>query len=255
MRICFLLFFSLLSGVMFSQEISGTVTDEEGNALGDVLVFNMNTGQKTYTLQNGTFTLTASVGDEVRYVRKGFDRRSQKLQKDLFTTIHRIILIRSTAEIEEVKVKPKLTGNLTEDSKHGGDDLPTQKLKIETGKYIMAKSSPEILAPKPGEFVQPVGPGFSVGAIASKWDHLDFMNFLIDTLGLDFFTQDLHLQPTEIKHFIFYIFQNFEQKEILKYGAASGADIARFVAECNRKLADYRNNVPNNPPKKKRNRK
>ena len=46
-------------------------------------------------------------------------------------------------------------------------------MKSETAKYIRSQSAPEVLASKPGEFVQPVGPGFSVGGPDNQWDDVD----------------------------------------------------------------------------------
>ena len=252
MRAFFTLVLCSVSGMLFSQQISGTVTDEEGNVLAGVLVFNAASEKKAFTQQNGRFSIDALSGNELRFVRKGYERYSERVNAEDFLKDLKIRLTRSVMEIEEVKVVPKLTGNLAQDSKYGGDGKATQALKIETGKYIASKSSPEILAPKPGEFVQPVGPGFSVGKIESKWDDVDFLKFLTDNIDKEFFTEDLQLQESEIQRFVYYIFRNFERGDILKYGFCSAADVARFISECNKKVEAYRNHLPNDPPKKKR---
>ena len=77
------------------------------------------------------------------------------------------------------------------------------------------------------------------------------MEYLISYLGEEFFIENLQLKKTEIQPFIYYIFRNFERREILFRGSAISADISRFINESYLKLEAYQNNLPNNPPNKK----
>ncbi|QOW10851.1 hypothetical protein Q73A0000_11030 [Kaistella flava (ex Peng et al. 2021)] len=136
--------------------------------------------------------------------------------------------------------------------KNYGDTKSVAKLKSETVKYIRSQSTPEVLASKPGEFVQPIGPGFSVGRPVNQWDDIDFMKSLIESIGQDFFTDDLKLKNSEIQPFIYYIFRNFDRKEILFRGICSPFDLSRFINESYKKVEPYRENLPNNPAQKKK---
>ncbi|WHF50479.1 carboxypeptidase-like regulatory domain-containing protein [Chryseobacterium gotjawalense] len=248
-----LLFALCFSASLFSQQVSGTVTDEEKSPLPAVLVFNMKTEQKTYTNLNGEFTIEASVNSELRFIRQGFERRSKVIRERDFTNPLIVSILRIPGEIEEVKIAYKPIGDLNKDLKNYGDTKSVKKLKGETAKYIRSESTEEVLAPKSGEFVQPVGQGFFIGGPNSQWDDVDFMQFLIENLGNDFFTDDLQLNPSEIQPFIYYVFQNFERREVLFRGICTQYDLSRFIKEAISKLEVYRKNLPNVPPKKKKN--
>ena len=247
-----LLFSCCFSTALFSQQVSGIVTDEERNPLPAVLVFNMKTEQKGYSNLKGDFSIDANLNDELRFIRKGFDRSSKIVTQQDFNSPFTLKIIRSSREIEEVKISYQPTGDLEKDAKNYGDSKPVAKMKSETAKYIRSQSAPEVLASKPGEFVQPVGRGFSVGGPDNQWDDVDFMKFLIESIGQDFFTDDLKLKNSEIQPFIYYLFRNFDRKEILFRGICSQYDVSRFMKECYKKIEPYRKNLPNNPPKMKR---
>lgn len=250
-RILLLLVLSF-STTLFSQKVSGTVTDEDQNPIPAVLVFNMNTEQKVYTNLNGEFSIDANAKDELRFIRQGFERSSKMVnQQDLYSPFT-IIIIRTSQEIEEVEIAYQPTGDLEKDAKNYGDTKPVVKLKSETVKYIRSESAPEVLASKPGEFVQPVGPGFTVGGPDNQWDDVDFMDFLTKNIEQDFFTNDLKLKNSEIQPFIYYIFRNFDRKEILFRGICSSFDLYRFMTESYKKIEPYRQNLPNNPAKMKK---
>ncbi len=235
---------------IYAQQVSGKIVDEDQNPLASVLIFNMKSEQKTYSNNAGEFTLAAIVTDELRFVRKGFERTSRIVNQQNLNSFFVIVLNRTTTEIEEVKIVYKPTGDLNQDVKNYGDPKPVVKLKAETINYIFSKSSLEVTAPKPGEFVQPKVSDVLNGAIDNQWDDVDFMQFLISDLGTDFFTDDLKLKKTEIQPLIFYVFKNFERKQILFRGICSPADRARFIMESYRKLDSYRKNLPNSPNKK-----
>ena len=49
---------------------------EEGIALERVLVINMRNKEQVHTSSNGEFKIAANISDEVRFVKKGYDRIS-----------------------------------------------------------------------------------------------------------------------------------------------------------------------------------
>ena len=148
-------------------------------------------------------------------------------------------------EIEEVEIKYRLTGDLNKDAAQFGKTKKIIKLETDVGKYLRQKSSPQLMTPQTGDFVQPVGPGFSIGKVKPQWDDIDLSVHLKNTIPIDFFTKDLNLKPAEISTFIFYILNNFERDDILKYAKLANSDYARFQVEAVNKIESFKNNVPN----------
>lgn len=128
----FLLLFSLIFSNFYSQKISGLVRDEDGNALPATLVFNMATEEKIYTNLNGEFSIDATAGQEIRFVRSGFERNSKIITATDFTSNLNITLTRDAAEIEEVKIV-RLTGDIHQDSKNLAKEDKVHQLQREIG--------------------------------------------------------------------------------------------------------------------------
>ncbi|SFI22481.1 peptidase associated/transthyretin-like domain-containing protein [Halpernia frigidisoli] len=103
---------------IFSQKaVSGIVSDENQIPLSGVLVVNINLDQKTQTNENGNFEINANSGDELRFVRQNYERSSVIIRSDSYFFGLKITMVYAPTDIEEVIVKPKLSGNLSKDSK------------------------------------------------------------------------------------------------------------------------------------------
>ena len=113
------------------------------------------------------------------------------------------------------------------------------KLNKEISKYIAEKSDPEIIKPRGGEFVQPVGQGFSVGKVSNQADQIDLAEDFLEILGEDYFT-DLGLKKSEISGFIFHVMNGLDLKNAYKYGYLKGSDIAQFRKQAEIKINDFR---------------
>lgn len=207
----------------------------------DVTVINIRTDERVTTNRDGHFMISGRAGDELRFVRTGFERANRKVTKENITSPINVTLIRAATLIAEVEIKKGITGDLKVDAKNLNPPRKVQKLKNDLGKYMAQKSDPRVLAARPGEFVQPVTKGtFTIGKIKNKWDDVDFMSYLQTALGDKFF-EDLKVSKPQIQHFILYIFRTgFERKTILKYGYCSEADINRFKSAVLNRISTYK---------------
>ena len=138
---------------LFSQNVSGVVTNEDDNPIPAVLVINIITNQKTTTNLKGEFTIDASVNNELRFVRKGFERNAKVILQHDFLENLQISLIRTAEEIEEVKVSPvQLTGDLNTDSRN----LTKIDRAAQVEQAVGIPGPPEKPREKPAEFKKDV---------------------------------------------------------------------------------------------------
>lgn len=238
-----LLFFLFLIFFIHSNAqsyIFGKVVSENGSEIQDVTIVNIRTDEMAFSNGDGHFMISGRVGDELRFIKAGYDRVAKKVSQENIQSPMNIGLIRSTIQIPEVEVKQGITGNLKIDSKNYNKPKKVQKLETEINRYIAQKSDPRILAAKPGEFVQPKGEGFAIGKAKDKWDDIDLMNYIRVNLGDDYFT-NLRIEKPLIDHFISYVLAGgFERKKILKYGFCSDADLNRFQRFVLTRISSYR---------------
>lgn len=243
MKCKLLFFFSFLLSLSFhAQEyIFGRTVSEENAEMPNVTVINIRTDERILTNDDGHFMISGRQGDNLRFIILGYERFQTKVTAETLKSPLNVTLQKSAVAIEEVVLKKRLTGDLAIDVKNYNPPTKVQKLKSDLGKYMSQKSDPRVLAAKPGEFVQPVTKGtFSFGKIKDKWDDVDFMNYLIQALGNDYFTE-LKIENSQIQHFIYYIFNSgFERKRILKYGYASDADLNRFKSAVLLRITSYK---------------
>ena len=239
MKKTLLLFLFILANSFYAQEyIFGKITSEQNLELSGVLILNTRTDEKAYSDSDGNFMISAKNNDALRFVKQKYDRITYSVKPEDFKNSIKITLIKSVVEIEEVEIKSKLTGNLREDARRV-ESVRKVKLNKEIAKYIAEKSDPEILKPRGGEFVQPVGQGFSVGKVSSKADRIDLAEDFLEILGEDYFT-DLGLKKSEISGFIFHVMNGLDLKNAYKYGYLKGSDIAQFRKQAETKINDFR---------------
>ncbi len=209
--------------VIFSQQIKGRIISDSV-VVNQVLVVNINSQEKSYSDFKGQFLINANIGDELRFLKDGYDRKNiiVKDSKELFVTLSKQVI-----EIEEVEVKKKLSGNLAADSKLFNENKKKIALNNDLKVYFEAPSSEELLKPKHGEFIQPVGEGFSFGEIKNKWKLPDLVEWLRENLTDDYFFS-MGFKFPEINPFLYYSLQSFNTLYILKYGFCSDRDIANL---------------------------
>lgn len=242
MKFKLLFFLSLISFLHSNAQsyIFGKVVSENGKEIQDVTIVNIRTDEMVLSNDDGHFMISGKTGDELRFIKAGYDRVMRRVSQENVQSPMNVSLIRSTIQIPEVQVKQGLTGNLKVDSKTYNKPKKVEKLLADLGKYMSQKSDPRILAAKPGEFVQPKGEGFMIGKAKNKWDDIDLMNYIRTSLGDDYFT-NLKIEKPLIDHFISYVLAGgFERKKILKYGFCSDEDLNRFQGFVLTRISSYR---------------
>ncbi|CAI8936968.1 hypothetical protein [Chryseobacterium sp. IT-36CA2] len=240
LKLFFFLSFIIFIHTHAQNYIFGRITSENGTEMQDVNVINIRTDEIVVSNRDGHFMISGKQGDELRFVKAGYERLARKVSLENTQSPMNVSLVRQTILIPEVEVKQGLTGNLKIDSKLYNKPKKVEKLIKEIDQYIAQKSDPRILAARPGEFVQPKGQGFSIGKVKNKWDDVDLMKYIRASLGDEYFTS-LKIEKPLIDHFIFYVFAGgFERKKILKYGFCSDADLNRFQSFVLTRISSYR---------------
>lgn len=108
-------FFFFLTIYFFGQhKITGKTLSENDMIVASVLVVNISNDQKVYSNSLGEFSIEGSENDEIRFVKKGYERASRKVV-DVESSMN-VVLVRIPEEIEEVEIITT-TGDLAKDSK------------------------------------------------------------------------------------------------------------------------------------------
>ncbi len=119
---------------MMAQEITGKIITEDEIKIGNVMIININTNEKTYSDAEGNFHIAAKIGEEIRLIKKGYERlvyiiKSVDFQKG-------IVLKMNHSEItidELILAKIKLTGDLAKDTKALDKESKNEKLQKSLG--------------------------------------------------------------------------------------------------------------------------
>ncbi|WP_343663450.1 carboxypeptidase-like regulatory domain-containing protein [Chryseobacterium mucoviscidosis] len=227
--------------------IFGKVTSEDNNEMPEATVINIRTDERVLTNRDGHFMISGRAGDELRFVKSGYERTNRKITQENITAPVNVTMIRAAELIAEVEIKKNITGDIKIDAKNLNPPRKVEKLKNDLAKYMSQKSAPGVLAARPGEFVQPVTKGiYSFGKVKNKWDDVDLMNYLQNSLG-DTFFEELQIPKPQIQHFILYILRTgFERKNILKYGYCTEADMNRFKNAVLGRISAYKSPQPQN---------
>lgn len=225
--------------------IFGKVTSEDNDEMPEVTVINIRTDERVLTNRDGHFMISGRAGDELRFIKAGYERTNRKITQENITAPVNVTMIRAAELIAEVEIKKNITGDIKIDAKNLNPPRKVEKLKNDLAKYMSQKSAPGVLAARPGEFVQPVTKGiYSFGKIKDKWDDVDLMNYLQNALGNTFF-EELQISKPQIQHFILYILRTgFERKNILKYGYCTEADMNRFKNAVLGRISAYKSPQP-----------
>lgn len=122
----------------FAQEISGNTLTEDGIALEKVLIINLKTGEKTYSDNDGNFSISAKNGEEIRLVREGYDRHSHITKSADFGQKLTFKMNKAAANIQEVVITKVSKEKMAELKNSIGLPEPLNtKPKIPTAKSVL----------------------------------------------------------------------------------------------------------------------
>lgn len=125
--------FLLIGSKLYSQSfITGNVFSEDGIKINNVQIFNADTKKNTYTDLDGNFIIEGEIGNQLIFIKTGFERNSVIVNKLLMSVI---FLKHIPYDIQEVKINP-FSGNIY---------LDTKRIKINNSKEILEE---EIGLPK-----------------------------------------------------------------------------------------------------------
>lgn len=240
-KLFFILFTVFFININAQDYIFGKAASEDQAEIPDVTVINIRTDERVLTNRDGHFMISGRAGDELRFVKTGYERINRKVTQENISSPINVTLIKAATLIAEVEIKKGLTGDIKIDAKNLNPPKKVAKLKSDLAIYMSQKSDPRLMAARPSEFVQPVTKGtFSFGKIKNKWDDMDMMNYLQSTLGEKFF-EDLKIDKPQIQHFILYILKTgFERSKILKYGYCTEEDLNRFKSAVLVRISAYK---------------
>lgn len=105
----------LLSGWYFGQHVIGKVVNDAGKDMPGVAVVNVRTGAAVWTDKFGQFFAEARVSDELRFVREGYERQEVIVTQNSLSNSLEVVLQLRTAEIKEVEIVFRPSGNLKKD--------------------------------------------------------------------------------------------------------------------------------------------
>ncbi len=163
----------LMWGISFSQQkISGKIQSEDGDILNAVLIVDMATNERFTSDDSGNFTVSAGVGDELRFIRTGFMRESHIVTAADASQPLLMTLTRLVQEIEPVKML-HLTGDIDKDSKTLHKENPMDRVN----KEIDVPAPPE----KPREVPPPTTK--QVGTVLYALSNLNLNNLYKNISG------------------------------------------------------------------------
>ena len=245
MKLYFFLFFLITSTSIFSQKVSGIVTDEEGNPLPATLVFNLQTEQKSYTDLKGSFSIDANPNQELRFIRVGFERFSKIISSQDFNYTFQISLYRIPGEIEEVQVPVRLTGDLNIDSRNLTRFDKVAQLRAEIGVPAPPEKPREKVADAKDDILKPllrIPPMVNVQAVydvisgrAKKKKRLyryedlqENIAWIREKVGDEYFLK-MGIKPTKISEFL--QFSIGVKPDLNKYVKAKNVSKVLFLLE------------------------
>ncbi len=238
-----LLFCLLLSFIIHkAQNIFGTIKLNNYPVAG-ALIINLSDERRTTSTAVGFYSINAKIGDKIRIVREGYENINFSVQE--LNSSYDFNLNPVPKEIEEVVVTATPTGDLTKDSEAFGRSLKDRRVNDGIRKTVKLRSEFYVESlRKPGDFVQPVGPGFSMGSINNKWTKVESIEWLHNELTDEYFAE-FGLESQDVNRFLSFSLMTLDQKiynRILKYGYISPSDMGQIKQLFEKAITNFKKN-------------
>ncbi len=160
----FLFLFFGFAALSAQQYVIGKVISEFGNQLPFVTVLNVQTDTQVQTDQEGNFIIPAQPKQELRFVKKGYDRVTKMVTSEDFSKNLAVTLTKLAIEIAEVEITFKPTGNLKKDSKKFDENPKIAQLNANMNNYMRTKPTETFSTLKTPSTIS-FGPNYSAGQV------------------------------------------------------------------------------------------
>lgn len=250
-KLLFLLFFIFSFSVFSQQYIIGKVRSEFDADLQNVIIFNTRTDEKVLSDKEGNFMIIASQYDELRFIKSGYDRKSNKISAQSFSEPLNVKLTKSPFDIAEIELTFQVTGDLRKDSK--ALDPPKKLVALNSDMNLYMRTPSTDVAPKlstPSAFA---APNYSAGQVnvlgiasalvglikkaknppittANYAETQEFYRRIKNTMDLSFYTSQ-GWDEEQIDHFLIYADQNYSLAKLYRKNfEVSAIDMAMRLA-------------------------
>lgn len=230
MKIKLLFLLLIISTKLFSQDyIFGKITDETQHPISGAEIVNMQTDQSVFSDEDGNFMIAAVQNDDLRVVKKKYDRIQFRLKSGDFKSILKLTIFSSAELIEEVSVAFKPTGNLKNDLNKLPKNQKTRRLQDEIAQSL--KYKPTEVMPRlstPSAFAPP---NYSAG----QMDVIKLAEGVAGLIGI--WTKPKITEPNyiESQDFIKKLKECINKKYYYDYGL-SDEQLDQFLAEANKQM-------------------
>ena len=106
-KLLFILSLFFFVSINAQDYIFGKVTTEENAEMSDVTVINIRTDERVTTNRDGHFMISGRQGDNLRFIKIGYERANINVTKENIVSPVNVKLIRMATLIEEVEIKKR----------------------------------------------------------------------------------------------------------------------------------------------------
>ncbi len=137
MKTLFQVFMLFVAGLISAQQVViGRVSVEDDRSVSGVTVYNVASESLTQTDNDGHFLIYANPGEEIRFIKRGFERVSYRVDSQSFAGPLSINLRLLEQQIEEVVIGFSPSGILSKDSRALDRPLRERKLNEDMASYM-----------------------------------------------------------------------------------------------------------------------
>uniref|UniRef100_A0AAU6WSK1 Carboxypeptidase regulatory-like domain-containing protein n=1 Tax=Chryseobacterium endophyticum TaxID=1854762 RepID=A0AAU6WSK1_9FLAO len=104
-KLFFILFTVFFINISAQDYIFGKITSEDNNEIRDVTVINIRTDERVLSNRDGHFMISGRAGDELRFIKTGYERANKKVTRENISSSINVILVRAAELIAEVEIK------------------------------------------------------------------------------------------------------------------------------------------------------